>query len=175
MLRLVSDEQLNGDVIRGLLRRQPDLDLVRAVDVGLQGATDPAVLDWAAQENRVLLSEDRETMIGFTWARVAAGKPMPGLLVVRPKTTIGEAIEACSSWPPAPKRRKCGAGCSTSRLSSCGRPRAGEARALFHQRPDVPVDCLLVCHVRHARVQLPRLGQLDRAARRQGDDRPQGL
>jgi hypothetical protein len=93
MLRLVSDEDLNGDVVDGLLRRQPHLDLVRAVDVGLMGASDPTVLAWAAGENRVLVSEDRETMIGFAWARVRANYRMPGLLVVRPQTTVADAIE----------------------------------------------------------------------------------
>lgn len=35
MLRLVTDENFNGDIARGLLLRQPDLDLVRVQDVKL--------------------------------------------------------------------------------------------------------------------------------------------
>ena len=50
MLRLAADENLNNDIIRGLLRRQPDIDLIRVQDVGLSGAGDPAVLEWAARE-----------------------------------------------------------------------------------------------------------------------------
>src|SRR3712207_5114546 len=30
MLRLLADENLNGDIVRGLLLRQPDLDIARA-------------------------------------------------------------------------------------------------------------------------------------------------
>ena len=62
MLRLISDEQIHGDIIRGLLRRAPGLDLVRAQDVGLQRTPDPIILRWAANENRVLISEDRVTV-----------------------------------------------------------------------------------------------------------------
>src|SRR5438067_3456038 len=36
MLRLVSDEDVHEDILRGLRRREPSLDLVRAVDVGLE-------------------------------------------------------------------------------------------------------------------------------------------
>ena len=35
MLRLLADENFNGDVLRALLLRQPDLDIVRVQDVGL--------------------------------------------------------------------------------------------------------------------------------------------
>jgi hypothetical protein len=38
MLRLLADESFNGDIVRGLFLRQPDLDLVRVQDVGLEGA-----------------------------------------------------------------------------------------------------------------------------------------
>jgi hypothetical protein len=48
MLRLVADENFNGDIIRGLLRRNPKLDIVRVQDVGLSGADDTSVLQWAA-------------------------------------------------------------------------------------------------------------------------------
>ena len=48
MLRLLADENLNNDIVRGLLRRSPDLDVVRVQDVGLSGAEDPTVLEWAA-------------------------------------------------------------------------------------------------------------------------------
>lgn len=46
MLRLLSDENFNGDIVRGLLLRCPKLDLVRVQDSGLDGVDDPAVL-WA--------------------------------------------------------------------------------------------------------------------------------
>ncbi len=48
MLRLVADENFNNDIVRGLLRRKPDLDIVRIQDAGLSGADDPAVLEWAS-------------------------------------------------------------------------------------------------------------------------------
>ena len=48
MLLLVSDENFNGDSVRGLLRRHPELDLVRVQDVGLMQASDPDILEWAA-------------------------------------------------------------------------------------------------------------------------------
>jgi len=35
MLKLAADENFNNDIIRGLLRRKPDLDIVRIQDVGL--------------------------------------------------------------------------------------------------------------------------------------------
>ena len=44
MLRLVTDENFNGDIVRGLLRRHPELDLVRVQDVGLVETPDPTSL-----------------------------------------------------------------------------------------------------------------------------------
>jgi predicted nuclease of predicted toxin-antitoxin system len=58
MLRLLADENFNGSIIRGLLRRQPEMDVVRVQDVGLSGADDRLVLAWAANEGRVLLTHD---------------------------------------------------------------------------------------------------------------------
>ncbi|MCX8049222.1 MAG: DUF5615 family PIN-like protein [Methylohalobius sp.] len=61
MLCLAADENFNNDIVRALLRRRPDLDIVRLQDVGLSGASDPAVLEWAAREGRVLLTHDVTT------------------------------------------------------------------------------------------------------------------
>jgi predicted nuclease of predicted toxin-antitoxin system len=55
MLRFLADENFNTNVVRGLLRRQPDLDIVRVQDVGLSGADDPTLLAWAAQHGRIIL------------------------------------------------------------------------------------------------------------------------
>lgn len=37
MLRLLADENFNGDIVRGLLLQKPDLDVIRVQDVGLFG------------------------------------------------------------------------------------------------------------------------------------------
>jgi hypothetical protein len=91
MLRLAADE--NFAIIRGLLRRKPDLDIIRVQDVGLSGADDPVVLEWAAKEGRVLLTHDVTTMTHYAYERVKAGKSMPGVFEVSRAVSIGTAIE----------------------------------------------------------------------------------
>jgi len=57
MLPLVSDEDVHEDIIRGRRRREPALDIVRVVDVGLGHTPDPLILEWAAREGRVSSQE----------------------------------------------------------------------------------------------------------------------
>jgi predicted nuclease of predicted toxin-antitoxin system len=83
----------NGDVVRGLRRRHPDLDLVRVQDVGLRTAEDPIILEWAASEGRILLTHDRGTMPDFAYQRVRSGQSMPGVFVMRNKPPLGNMIE----------------------------------------------------------------------------------
>jgi hypothetical protein len=93
MIRLAADEDFNYDIVRGLLRRNPELDIVRIQDVGLSGADDPAILDWAGREGRILLTHDVTTMTRHARVRVQSGKPMPGLFAVNRRLPIREIIE----------------------------------------------------------------------------------
>jgi hypothetical protein len=70
MLRLASDADVHGEIIRGLRRRVPGIDLVRVLDV----------------------LPDRNTMVGFAYQRVAAGDSVPGLIVTTNEQSIGSAI-----------------------------------------------------------------------------------
>ena len=93
MLQLVTDENFNGDIVRGLLYRLPDLNLVRVQDVGLEGAIDPVVLAWAAQNQRIVVTHDRATLPAFAFQRIVAGEPMPGVFVINDRLPVGRAIE----------------------------------------------------------------------------------
>lgn len=93
MLRLVSDENFNGDIIRGMFRRRPDLELVRVQDVGLIETLDAEILEWAASQGRVLLSHDVSTVPPAAYQRIGDGKPMPGAFIVPDRMPIGEAID----------------------------------------------------------------------------------
>lgn len=93
MLRFVVDEDFNNDIVRGVRRRHPAVDIVRAQDEGLSGADDPTVLEWAAQAGRAVLSHDVSTMTKYAYERVAAGKAMPGLFEVGQDKPIGPVIE----------------------------------------------------------------------------------
>lgn len=93
MLRLVADENFDNDLIRGILRREPAIDLVRVQDVGLSGADDPTVLAWAADEGRVLLTHDVTTLLDFAYQRISAALPMPGVFAVSDSATFSQVIE----------------------------------------------------------------------------------
>lgn len=93
MLRLATDENFDNRILRGLLRRRPDVDIVRVQDAGLTGKGDAEVLEWATIENRVLLTHDVTTMKRFVDERRAAGLSMPGVFEVSQQTPIVQAIE----------------------------------------------------------------------------------
>lgn len=93
MLRLATDADVHGDIIRGLRRRLPEIDLVRVQDALPEGTPDPEVLAWTAVENRVLVTNDRNTMVGFAYQRVTAGEPVPGLIATTNDQSIGSAID----------------------------------------------------------------------------------
>jgi predicted nuclease of predicted toxin-antitoxin system len=93
MLRLMSDADVHGHIIRGVRARNPGIDLVRVQEVGLRTAADPVILERAALEHRIVITQDRSTMIGFARERIVAGVPMPGLFVLRQGTSISQAID----------------------------------------------------------------------------------
>jgi hypothetical protein len=49
MLRFLADENFNNQIVRGILWRNPDVDIVRVQDMVSIEADDPTVLEWAAQ------------------------------------------------------------------------------------------------------------------------------
>lgn len=93
MLRLAADENFNGDIVRGLLRRNPKLDIIRVQDVGLSGADDPSVLQWAADQGRIIVTHDISTLAKHAFDRMAAGQPMPGVFEVTSVAPVGQAID----------------------------------------------------------------------------------
>jgi hypothetical protein len=105
VLKLLTDEHIDRDLVRGLLARQPDLDVVRVQEVGLLGADDRDILAWAAGEQppgvsgaapaepRVLVTHHRNTVPGFAYDRVRAGRPMTGVVVVGDRLPLGRMID----------------------------------------------------------------------------------
>ena len=92
MIRLLTDENVNNNIMRGLARRLPDLDFVSVRDVGLAGSPDLLLLKWAANEQRIMLTHDITTMVPDANQLVARGEPMAGVIFVPEQLEIGRAI-----------------------------------------------------------------------------------
>ena len=52
-----------------------------------------SVLNWAAQEHRVLFTHDVSTMTNYAYERVQAGKSMPGLFELPRGLPVAKAID----------------------------------------------------------------------------------
>jgi predicted nuclease of predicted toxin-antitoxin system len=93
VISFLVDQNFNENIVEGLARRIPTLDIILARSVGLEAATDPAILEWAAAQGRILLTHDRKTLPPFAYDRVTAGLPMPGVFLVSDDMAIGQAID----------------------------------------------------------------------------------
>jgi hypothetical protein len=93
MLRLAADEDFNGRIVRGVLRRSRSIDLVRIQDVGLSGAEDHEVLDYLANAGRLLVTHDAKTMPRQAYQRVVLGLAMPGVVVCSQDLPMRRVIE----------------------------------------------------------------------------------
>ena len=92
-MRFLADVNFRNQIVRGLTRRDPTVDIVRAQDVGLDAAPDDELLEWAATESRVVLTHDRKTMPHFANTRVANAQAMAGVIVVSDEKQTGPAID----------------------------------------------------------------------------------
>lgn len=93
MLPLIADEDFDGRIVRGLRQRITNLDLVRVQDIGLAGAHDAEVLQWAETQRRVLLTRDARTMPRYVSERLGRGEHVPGVFVLNDRAPIGVSID----------------------------------------------------------------------------------
>jgi hypothetical protein len=93
MLKLAFDENFDQDIVRGVLRRNSQLDIVTVQQAGLSGADDPDVLAWAASEGRVLFTHDVRTMTRYAYDRAGSGQAMPGVFEVNTSLSMKTAID----------------------------------------------------------------------------------
>jgi uncharacterized protein DUF5615 len=92
-VRFAVDENFNNDVLRGVRRRAPDVDIVRIQHVGLSSSDDSTILAWCAAEGRVLFTHDVNTMTAFAYDRVRDGLAMPGVIEASPTVPVRDLIE----------------------------------------------------------------------------------
>ncbi|HEV7375649.1 MAG TPA: DUF5615 family PIN-like protein [Pyrinomonadaceae bacterium] len=93
MLRLLIDQDLDHDILRGLIRRIPHLDTVTAFEIGMSEAADPQLLTWAAQKGRIIVTHDRTTMPIHAADLMAEGEKIGGLFIVLRSLPLHQVIE----------------------------------------------------------------------------------
>jgi hypothetical protein len=93
VLGFLADENFDADIITGVRRRSPEIDIVRVQDVGLTRADDHTILAWAAKAGRLLLTHDVATVTKHAYERAGAGLPMPGVVEIPWRLPVGHAIE----------------------------------------------------------------------------------
>lgn len=93
MMRFLADENFDNRILRGLRRENAQVDIVRVQETALYQADDPSVLEWAAQEGRIVLTHDVNTMPKYAYARVTAGLRMPGVIAAHLNASIAEVID----------------------------------------------------------------------------------
>lgn len=91
-MRIAVDANFRREIIVGLQKRVPGLDVVWAQQAGLSEASDEEVLDWAAREGRILLTHDHRTMPNAVYRRMEQGLHTPAVIVVYQLTPIGKAV-----------------------------------------------------------------------------------
>ncbi|MGH2609102.1 MAG: hypothetical protein ACRDHF_08430 [Tepidiformaceae bacterium] len=82
MPRVLTDQDFNEDIIRGLARRVADLDWMPLRRAGNIRSRDAEVLRIALADDRILLSHDAKTLHPLALRLIAEGSPVPRVVVV---------------------------------------------------------------------------------------------
>ena len=84
-----ADNDLDRDIVRGLLRLEPKIDFEAEP---LNGLNDEAVLLIALREDRILVTHDISTITPLFF-RLREGRPLPGVILTPQSYPIGKAVE----------------------------------------------------------------------------------
>lgn len=81
-VRFLADENLDDHIVAGLRSREPAIDILGVKTAGLRATKDPALLELAAEQDRILITHDRNTMTRHVRDRMVAGKRTSGRFIV---------------------------------------------------------------------------------------------
>ena len=90
-MRFQADADVDPDIGHGLLRREPAIDWRAAQGFIADATPDPEVLQFAANDGRVLVTGDVST-IQQHFAAFTAARSSPGVILIAPETGVGEVI-----------------------------------------------------------------------------------
>jgi len=92
--RFLGDHDLNGEIIRGVVRREPTIEFTPLRLLGTIDMPDPLLLELAARDGLIVVSHDVKTMRAHANDRVRAGLRMPGLMLAHQMDPIAPIIES---------------------------------------------------------------------------------
>ncbi|MBE2224053.1 MAG: DUF5615 family PIN-like protein [Anaerolineae bacterium] len=92
-MKFAADENFDNRILRGLLRRLPDLDIVRIQDTVVAGKDDATVLAWAADEGHILLTHDQKTIPRYAHEQMKSGKSTAGVILSNNHLPISGVID----------------------------------------------------------------------------------
>lgn len=93
MLRLLIDQDLDHVILRGLLLRVPNADVITAHQADLSDVSDLDLLAWAAEQKRIVVTHDRRTMPFHATARLARGEGVAGVIIVSRRLPVSQVID----------------------------------------------------------------------------------
>lgn len=91
--RFQADANFNGDIIVGLLRRDPTIDFRTSHSLNLAGVPDDQVLAKCSAEDRILVSHDFKTM-RHHFGRFLITHECPGVILMSQDVSVGVGVEA---------------------------------------------------------------------------------
>ncbi len=93
-MKWLAEEGFDNDIVRGLLRRSPGLDVIRAQDVSeIAGRDDEKLLAWATRNERVVLTHDLATMVPALLLQKQQESGCTPVVFVPDSLPIGAVIE----------------------------------------------------------------------------------
>lgn len=104
-LRFLFDVDVHLGACRELRRR--GIDVVHAVEAGLAEVADPALLEHAIEEGRIVVTRNYARFVKLSTAYVRQGRSFPGILFYAPSVALADvrahvlALEAWIAQAPA--------------------------------------------------------------------------
>lgn len=92
MIRFLADEHIPPSLVRAIQRDLGEESVVEVRATELRESTDSELLEWAAENDYVVLTYDKKTLVPDANARVAAGQKMPGVIVMRRGMRVDDVV-----------------------------------------------------------------------------------
>ena len=94
MVGFLADENVESYLVAALEVRMPSVHITSVHDIGLAATDDRAILEWAANNERLIVTRDISSMRAYANARVESGMRMPDLVIIQSTRTIAEILES---------------------------------------------------------------------------------